>query len=331
MTDRLTAEQWSRYWQHGTLTTFRGRFAGNYEGRIRDHWHSLLADVPKDGRVVDLATGNGAIALLAAQYSHRQQRNLDVVGVDSADVDPARTFAGKAYARHLRRIRFLAKTPLAATTLPDASIDLATSQFGFEYAEPEPAVRELHRLLKPTRSTFAALIHHADSALLRQAKAGLEQVLACEKSGLHPAVRDLHQRLEQLRNRGKDAREDDRAKQLRATVNDCLVALRSAGARYADPAQIVFYVENTMATFNVAKAAPNAEMTTEQKLAALRHIAAETTAYRQRMRDMVSSALNDDAIEALASRLQRCGFRIVENQPFVFEGTHFCHALTATR
>lgn len=328
MTDRLTEEQWRRYWQHGTLTTFRGRFADNYEGNIREHWHAVLEAVPKNGKVVDLATGNGAIALIAAQYGHRQQRNLEVVGVDSADIQPAQVFAGKAFARHLRGIRFLGNTPLTATTLPSASFDLATSQFGFEYAEPEPAVRELDRLLKPSAATFAALIHHADSALLRQAQEGLAQVLVCEKSGLQPAVRDLHRRLEQLAHRGRDPHDDERAKQLRATVNECLAALRAAGQRYADAGQIVFYVENTMATFNPAT---SKGMGTEQKLAALRHVAEETTAYRQRMRDMISSALGDKEIEVLAGLLTRCGFRIAHNQPFVFEGTHFCHALTATR
>ena len=328
MTDRLTAEQWSRYWRHGTLTTFRGRFADNYEGRIRDHWHRVLEGVPVGGKVVDLATGNGAIALIAAQYGHRRQRDLEVVGVDSAEIQPAENFAGKAYARHLRRIRFLGGTPITATTLPDASFDLATSQFGIEYAEPEPAVSELQRLLKPSGSTFAALVHHSDSALLRQAREGLEQVLLCEKSGLQPAVRDLHRRLDQLESRGKDPSDDHKAKQLRAKINECLESLRTAGARYADPGQLVFYVENSMATFNpeVTK-----DMNVEQKLAALRDVAAETTAYRQRMRDMISSALDDDQLKTLAERLQRCGFRISENQPFVFEGTHFCHALTATR
>lgn len=328
MTDRLTAQEWSRYWQHGTLTTFRGRFADNYEGRIREHWQRVLDDVPVNGKVVDLATGNGAIALIAAQHGHRRSRNLEVVGVDSADIDPARVFAGKAFARHLRRIRFLGGTPITATTLPAASFDLATSQFGFEYAEPEPAVEELHRLLKPTAATFAALVHHADSALLRQAREGLDQVLLCEKSGLQPAVRDLHRRLDQLASRGKDPFDDDKAKQLRATINECLNAMRTAGSRYADPGQLVFYVEHTMATFNPAT---TKGMGTEQKLAALRHVRAETTAYRQRMRDMISSALDDDQLKALIERLERRGFRIAESQPFVFEGTHFCHAVTAVR
>ncbi|MCE2462275.1 MAG: class I SAM-dependent methyltransferase [Pseudomonadales bacterium] len=170
MSDRLSTDQWSRYWEKGTITTFHGRFGENYDGPVRDFWHGLFATLPGDARIVDLATGNGAVALLAAQYSHRQGRAFDIVGVDTAEIDPARLFAGKAYARHLRRIRFLARTPVGATTLPDSSQDLATSQFGIEYAETAATVAEVGRILKPQNATFAAMIHHADSAIVRQAK-----------------------------------------------------------------------------------------------------------------------------------------------------------------
>ena len=328
MAARLTEEQWSRYWRHGTVTTFRGRFADNYEGRIRDHWQRLLDKVPAGGRVVDLATGNGAVALICAEYGERLRREFEIVGIDSADIAPARHLVGQGSARHIDRVRFVGNTRLEHTGLPSASFDLAASQFGIEYAEPAAAVDELHRLLKPADATFAALIHHTDSAVLRHAKDGLAQALACEGSGLHPVLRDLHRRLQQLARRDRDPRGDDSARRLRSTVNERLAALREAGAKSPDPSQVVFYVEQSMATFNPKLAK---DMTVEQKLAVLRDVAAETIAYGQRMRDMIASALDDTEINALAERLERRGFRVAENQPFVFEGSHFCHALAARR
>ena len=326
MTARLTEEQWSAYWRHGTVTTFHGRFADNYDGRIRDHWHRVLDEAPSSGRIVDLGTGNGAIALIAAEYGEEHGRGFEIVGVDSADIAPAEALGDKA--QHLRRVRFLGQTPLEATMLPEGSFDLATSQFGLEYAEHAAAVDELHRLLKPTGSALAALIHHADSALVRHARDGLAQVAACEGSGLHPPLRDMHRRLEQLAKRGEDPRNDAKAKQLRSTVNERLAALRDAGAKSPDPSQIVFYVEQSMATFNPAV---TKDATRQQKLAILDHVAAETAAYGERMRDMISAAMDDAELDALAERLAHRGFHIAENQPFVFEGNHFCHALTAKR
>ncbi|MCE2462274.1 MAG: hypothetical protein J4F38_16065 [Pseudomonadales bacterium] len=63
----------------------------------------------------------------------------------------------------------------------------------------------------------------------------------------------------------------------------------------------------------------------------LRQVNAETDSYRQRMRDLISAAQDDAEITDLADRLVAAGFRIDRNQPFVFEGAHFCQVLTARR
>lgn len=328
MSERLSADQWSRYWEKGTITTFHGRFGENYDGPVRDFWHGLFATLPGDARIVDLATGNGAVALLAAQYSYRQGSTFDIVGVDTADIDPARLFAGKAYARHLRRIRFLPRTPVAATTLPTASQDLATSQFGIEYAETAPTVAEVDRILKPRHATFAAMIHHADSAIVRQAKDGVEQIVVCAESGLHDAIRALHTQLDKLASRGKDPQQDERAKVQRTAINEHLSALNRESTRFRDPGQIVYYVENSMATFNPTV---SGGMSVDEKLAMLRQVSAETDAYRQRMRDLISAAQDDAAINDLVARLAASGFRIDKNQPFVLEGAHFCQVMAASR
>lgn len=328
MSDRLNAAQWSRYWQKGTITTFHGRFGENYDGPVRDFWQGVFAELPASAKIVDLATGNGAVALLAAQYSYRQGQAFDITGIDYADVDPARIFHGKAYARHLRRIRFLANTPVEATTLPDGSHDLAASQFGIEYADTERTVAEISRILKPRDAVFAAMIHHAESAIVRQAKDGIEQIIACAKSGLHNAIRDLHRHLAKLASRGKDPQDDERAKDQRTAVNERLNELNRESTRFRDPGQIVYYVENSMATFNPHVSAGKS---VDEKLAMLRLVTAETDAYKQRMRDLISAARDDRQIADLADRLGRQGFRADRNQPFVFEGAHFCHVLTARR
>lgn len=328
MTDRLTTAQWARYWRKGTITTFHGRFAENYSGPVRDHWHGIFERLPANASIVDLATGNGAVALLAAQYGHRLGRDHAITAIDTAEIDPVRTFEGKAYARHLRRIRFLANTPMEATTLETGSQHLAMSQFGFEYADAQAAVAEVVRVLRPTQSTFAAMIHHADSAIVRQAKDGIQQIVACEKSGLHGTLRDLHKRLDVLARRGRDPKNDSEAIALRTAVNERLAALNRDSTRYRDPGQIVYYVQHSMATFNPAV---TAGVPMEKKLAKLHDVSAETVAYRQRMRDLISAALEDAHIASLTRRFEKAGFEIETDRPFVFEGAHFCHALTATR
>lgn len=72
-------------------------------------------------------------------------------------------------------------------------------------------------------------------------------------------------------------------------------------------------------------------LSVDRKLRMLQDAAAETDAYLQRMRDLVSCALDDAAIDALVDKLSETGFTIEQSQPCMFEGTCFCHALVASR
>ena len=328
MTDRLSAEQWSEYWRKGTITTFHGRFGQNYDGKVRDHWHAILDPLPTGARIVDLATGNGAIALLAAQHARRNDKKFEITAVDYAEIDPAGLFADTAFAGDLRDIRFLSNTSIEATSLPDHAYDLAMSQFGFEYADADAAVSEVDRVLKRRGAVFAAMIHHADSAIVRQARDGIDQIVACEKSGLHVAIRDLLTRLDKLAARDKDPAEDERAKAQRIAINQILASLNQQGRRHGDPGQIVYFVENSMATFNPRV---SGGMSLAERHVLLRQVALETEAYKQRMRDLTSAALDDADIARLVECIESAGFKIDDNRPFVFEGTHFCHVLSGTR
>ena len=328
MSERLGAKEWAAYWQKGTITTFHGRFAGNYDGAVRDYWQALFSSLPPGATVVDLATGNGALALLAQEHSARQGLSLEVTGIDYAAIDPARQFAGKGFARHLQAIDFRAGVRLEDTGLDSAAFDLAISQFGFEYGEPEPSAREVARILKPQNAAFAAMLHHAESVIIRQAKDGLAQIAACVKSGLTGAVRDIHKHLDRLAKRNEDPQHDNRAVEMRANINQILASLQQEGAQHQDPNQLVFYVENTMATFNPRLTAgkPLAD-----KLAMLETVTTETDAYRQRMRDLISAALTDDEITAMKRRFEPLGLTPTEDRPFVLDGTHFAHLLHFTR
>lgn len=328
MSERWSAAQWSRYWERGTVTTFHGRFEGNYDGAVREYWHERFAALPEGARVVDLATGNGALALLAQRFSARRELDLRITGVDYADIDPARQFAGRSFARHLRRIEFKGGARLEDTGLPAGAFDLAMSQFGFEYGDPGAAAAEVARLLKGAGATFAAMLHHRESAIVRQARDGLAQIAACVKSGLTASVRDLHRHLDQLAKRGKDPQEDSRAIELRADINRILADLQREGARHQDPGQLVFYVENSMATFNPQLTAGKS---CEEKLAMLTVVGTETDAYRQRMRDLVSASLDDAQIAEVRRRFDGHGFDLRDDRPFVFEGAHFCHLLRFER
>ena len=84
-----SSDHWSEYWSRGCLTSLPEDFAANYDGEIAEFWRNAFQSVPAGGSVIDLCTGNGAIALLAAEYATREEQDLSITAVDGATVNSA--------------------------------------------------------------------------------------------------------------------------------------------------------------------------------------------------------------------------------------------------
>ena len=103
----------------------------------------FFAELPEGARILDLATGNGAIAVLAVEAG----KGFAVTGADLAAVEPS-AFVTQNRAE-LDQITFLASTPAEALPLPDASIDAIVSQYGVEYSDLSRSLPEAVRVLAP--------------------------------------------------------------------------------------------------------------------------------------------------------------------------------------
>lgn len=164
----MTHDSWNDYWRLGALTTLNA-FREGYTGEFAEFWHRLVDRLPDGARALDLATGNGAVAVALQRRARALGRTLAVEGVDAADIDPV------AHAGHtpqlraeLRAIRFHPNTPAERTGLPTAHYDLVASQYGIEYGDLSAAIVEIARLLKPG-GWFGAVVHSADSNIARTA------------------------------------------------------------------------------------------------------------------------------------------------------------------
>ena len=160
------SSHWSRYWASGALTSLPQDFTGNYDGEIAAFWHEICADLPTAPRIVDACTGNGAVALLVADYCRNHDMDAGILAVDASHIDTE-----SIRRRHpelsslLEHVRFVPDTRLENLDLPAASVDLVTSQYGLEYCDWKSAARRITELLRP--GGRLALIHHApDSDML---------------------------------------------------------------------------------------------------------------------------------------------------------------------
>jgi len=272
-------EQWDRYWAYGSLHSFSQVAGGNYQGAILDFWREQFEQLQPGARVVDIATGNGAVALLALDAADAAGIEIDVSGVDLANIDPLNQVQDAALRERLRRIRFHPRTAAESLPCDDGSIDLACSQFGLEYSDLDASVAELARVIAPG-GHVALIIHHAESLPLQATATELAQLdFVLDRARLYVHARNLLRALAE-QDGSKPTRGRPRVERKQRALNDALH--RSAVGR-----------------------APHARLMT-----LLEETRQRVLANRQRLLDMQSAAHDECAIQVMSQRLADCGFRV---------------------
>lgn len=174
-------EHWSAYWQtSGVLNSFaEGNVKDGYSGQLKQFWDNQFKQLPEGATIVDIGTGNGALAILAYDYGRSHQRDFVVEGIDAAMINPAKQFEQQpSIAKKLKAIRFHSVTPVEQLPYGNASIDAAVSQFGFEYSDRKQALTALAAALKPGgKAVFVC--HHSNSALSKQSQAASTVLQYC--------------------------------------------------------------------------------------------------------------------------------------------------------
>ena len=150
---------WDRFWHFDRLSSFMsGPGAANYGAAIAAGWLDFFAALPSGARILDLCTGNGAIAVMAMEASP----GFEVTGVDLASIEPAAFVSSNLDL--LRRIRFVPNMPAEALSLPAGGFDAVVSQYGIEYSDLDRSLPEAARMLAPGgRLRFA--MHAAEGAV----------------------------------------------------------------------------------------------------------------------------------------------------------------------
>ncbi|MCE9678271.1 class I SAM-dependent methyltransferase [Shewanella sp. AS1] len=158
-------EQWTNYWQHTrALNSFsEGESALGYHGELRDYWHNKIAGLPKNANVLDVGTGNGALAVLCFQYSAIHQYSWEISAIDAADIRPQQNqYSDESINSALKSISFFGNTQIEKTHFDPQSFDLICSQFALEYSDLSQSLIECIRLLKP-KGRLVAMLHYEHS------------------------------------------------------------------------------------------------------------------------------------------------------------------------
>jgi SAM-dependent methyltransferase len=289
---------WDRFWSYDRLSSFgTGKGSGNYDEPIAAGWRSFFAALPPRARVLDIATGNGAIAVIAVEAGEQ----LKVTGADLAAVRPA-DFVSKNKGA-LGKIRFVGGAPAEKMPFDGGSFDAVVSQYGIEYSDLKRSLPEAVRALAAGgRLRFAC--HAAEGEVAANTK---------------PAIADADFLLDEVDITGRAARCFEAVLGVERGHQAGQLAEMGAQARYAQ------FREGLKAIAERASAAADQAMlvSVHQALTALferRHdlglqtlfeqldaLRAEVDAHRTRERALLAAARSAKQMEALGRQLAKLG------------------------
>jgi ubiquinone/menaquinone biosynthesis C-methylase UbiE len=297
------ATAWSRFWARGALHSCPCAFAGDYGADIRSLWTDFFAAQPTGARILDIGTGNGAVAFIARDTSAERNCAFEIEAIDLAQIFPER--AAAAHGLSAQGVNFRPGVAAQASGFPDAWFDAVSSQFALEYMPLEATLAELARVVKPG-ADLMFVVHHAGSPAMTTTRHELDsfEYLQHQVPLLVNARRFL-QRLrgarnaEELKRMAGDSETAAQARELNRMVGQVMEHVRQrphADFVAAIAAQIVTALQE------IRSLGLNAGL---ERLHVLNE---EMQAHRDRLRAIAGAAHTHEGIEALAARLQAAGF-----------------------
>lgn len=290
---------WSRYWALGNITSLPEDFSGNYDGEVAAFWRRVFEGVPPNVSILDVCTGNGAIAILATEALPQ----ASVTALDAAESRPDRIDRSRANpAASLERIRFVSGVRVEDYQAPPASFDLITSHYGIEYADWRRAAENLVRLLRPG-GRLAVLAHSPDSDMVALMEAEAREYDALDAAGL----KEL--------DPGWLPAEPGRLRRALSAV-----ASRLDGSKAGKGATRL--LDSVGSALNALTQMSDRELA-EQKAALVQYLA-ELEAGYLRLRDML--CVNQALLESPEWHrvFQERGLELVESGPVQYAGRHAC-------
>jgi ubiquinone/menaquinone biosynthesis C-methylase UbiE len=287
---------WNQYWRFDRIAScFDGAGAGNYDECVAAGWRGWFQALPKGARILDLCTGNGAAALIAAAAGRAGGKDFEIVAVDRAEIDPP-AFVTR-HAEDYAAIRFVPGTDIEALPLPDAGFDAVISQYGIEYAHAGRAIPEAMRMIAPGGS--ARFVVHAGEGVIAEGSRAIvaEADALLGEIGLPRAAARCFAELWAVEREGRqDRAEADRAF---AAFQEALVL---TARRVPEARDQAMFKNSGAVLFDTFQRRGHFDL--DQLLAKAAEIEGEIRAHRGRLVALVEAALDEAGAEALAARIE---------------------------
>lgn len=175
---------WDQYWQDGRLASCGGEGGANYQPVIAEGWRRFFGTLQDDARILDVCTGNGAVARLAAEAASALGRHVVIEAVDSAAIHPVELGSGAGM------IHFSPRICAEDLPFPDKCFDVIVGQYALEYTDVERTLAELKRVSRET-ADIRFVTHASGSVVVQEAKRQLEDTERLLATGVFEAAETL--------------------------------------------------------------------------------------------------------------------------------------------
>ncbi|MEI7751202.1 MAG: class I SAM-dependent methyltransferase [Candidatus Omnitrophota bacterium] len=159
-------EKWTQF-----LEVYANSLPGFAGVSLNKFWEDVFSKMSAGSRILDLATGNGAVAGLAPGIPGK---GFDVWAIDYA--------TPKVIAPGINFRQASMETFSGIKNIPN-DFDLVTGQFAIEYGETESVLKQIHKVLKDGgKGVF--VIHHKNSFWVERARSLVEQINWAMQTGV---------------------------------------------------------------------------------------------------------------------------------------------------
>lgn len=204
-------EHWSSYWRAGhTLSSFaESDWAKGYNNKLVALWEPIWKTLPQNARILDVGTGNGALALAIAKYSSFNRKAFEINGIDVADIAPLDCYKNEAATFiHLKNINFISNCGIENTPFENQQFEAIFSQFGLEYSDWSLSLSEMYRITTEV-GKIVAIIHTENSASSLDSLRGIDILTYCLfESKMMLLAKSVLERVEFLTFNGKAIKQD---------------------------------------------------------------------------------------------------------------------------
>lgn len=277
---------WDQYWRDGRLASCGGEGGANYQPAIAAGWRRFFDALADGARVLDICTGNGAVARLAAETAVARSVTFAIDAVDAAAINPTHAGPGAAM------IRFCPRVPAEKLPFADGCFDAIVGQYAIEYTDLGRTMVELRRVSRA--SAAIRFVTHAAGSVVVQ---GTANQLAEAERLLGTGIFEAAENLATVSGIGPAAAGLDEA---RNKFGESLQALRAAAANAAD--QVMFRNVGGVIVDAIQKQSLVGTATVIDKI---RETATAIRAHEGRLSAMRRAALDAPAAQALADSAEQ--------------------------